>query len=83
MKIETYNQLHDRLRIMVAEKFGDRAYLQEVFIYKDEAIIELEGEKLVRVAYAYNERGHFQVKGHPVEVRREVVYTPARALERE
>jgi hypothetical protein len=80
MDIETYDELHAALRGAVTSRFGERAYLRDVYIYKNEAVVSDDATgKLWRIAYEPTGAGKLQLKGSPIEVHQEVSYVPVNA----
>lgn len=74
--IKTFNELRDKLSQSVTKKYGEHAWVNEIFIHKREIIYEKDN-RLFSVKYQEDERAGI-VFGTSSEVTKSVTYPPVK-----
>lgn len=75
MAINTYSELHDALRKVVQEKFGDMTWIMDVF-YDQNALVYEKDQKTFKTTFKIDSNDQI-VLGESFEVKREISYAPA------
>lgn len=73
---KTFNELRDKLSQSVSKKYGEQAWVNEIFIHKREIIYEKEN-RLFAVKYQEDEKAGI-VFGESSEVTKSVTYPSVR-----
>ena len=71
--VNTFNELRDGLAKLVQTKFGEDAWVSEIFLHQDQFIYE-KNQKLFRAKYSISDKGEVKFVGSPTEVLKEVSF---------
>ncbi len=70
----TFNELHQKIDRAAEKRYGkNKAWVNEVFLHKQEAVLQLENDRLLRVKYDFNPAGEVVI-GTSEEVNRKVTF---------